>query len=282
MKYAVFMPQQNREHQLVLSAFYRGMQRIENGVVKIMDIEKYDPLYDAAVIFGVGKKGVPISYPRGRVIQLQTEAKKDTVVLEKGYINRHEYYAVGLNGLNNRAEFNNKDRPFMRFKQLNIDVNPWRRNGDHIVLMGQVPSDASVQNIDILQWCDQTVQELTKHTDRTIIYRPHPLAISRSRSIPNTVYSMRTLDEDLKNAWAVVSYNSNSAVDAAIKGIPVFVDDAGSMALDIANRDISLIEKPVMPQRDKWLYNLAYAQWNLEEMAHGLPWQHIKEILGQL
>ena len=212
-------------------------------------------------------------------MELQRQAKRNTVVIEKGYIRRDIYYAVGLNGLNGRAFFNNEKCSAARFNQLGVQVKPWRKNGDHIVVAGQVPSDASVQHIDILQWAQDVVYQLKDLTDRQIYYRPHPLAVSRSRSVNGATFSLRTLEEDLENAWAVVTFNSNTAVDAALAGIPVFVFDVGSMAWGVANKDLKLIENPEMPSREQWLNDLAYCQWTLKEMEAGLPWSHIKEAI---
>jgi hypothetical protein len=64
-------------------------------------------------------------------------------------------------------------------------------------------------------------------------------------------------------------------VEAAIDGIPVFVADAGSMARPIANESLESIERPRMPERRQWLYDLAYSQWTAREMARGLAWEHL-------
>ena len=31
-----------------------------------------------------------------------------------------------------------------------------------------------------------------------------------------------------------------------------------------------------MGDRTQWAYDLAYAQWNLEEMKLGMPWKHLR------
>jgi len=211
------------------------------------------------------------------VISQQRSKNKDVVVLETGYINRgdgeNHHYAAGINGLNGRAEFRNHFMPPDRLGDLWVDVKPWRREGKHILLCGQVPWDASVDHTDHLEWLQMAAGRLRTHSTRPIRFRPHPLA-----QIPPIVGcepSVASFKEDLEDCWAVVTFNSNSAVEAAIDGIPVFAFDRGSMALPIANWKWDAIENPGMPNRKQWLQDLSYCQWTPKEMAEGKAWAHL-------
>jgi hypothetical protein len=94
--------------------------------------------------------------------------------------------------------------------------------------------------------------------------------------VPGTTPSPeRSFEEALEGAWACVTFSSNAAVEAALAGVPVFACDEGSMALPIANRDLSEIERPALPDREQWAFDLAYAQWTLQEFANGSCWQHL-------
>jgi hypothetical protein len=55
----------------------------------------------------------------------------------------------------------------------------------------------------------------------------------------------------------------------------VIAIDRGSMAWDMARHEITL--KRITPNRDQWLYDLAYKQWTLEEIAAGEAWEHLKK-----
>jgi hypothetical protein len=83
------------------------------------------------------------------------------------------------------------------------------------------------------------------------------------------------LEEDLKNAHCVVTWNSNSAVEAAIYGKPVFAFDEGSMVWEIANKSLLDLDTPKYPDRKQWANNLAYCQWTLEEIRNGDAWRHL-------
>jgi hypothetical protein len=253
----------NPVHDRVLEAFYEGCPE-EKALVRNFE---YQPS-DVAVIFGVYKSKVPLSFPRGRVFSQQRSVKKDVLVLETGYINRgdgiNHHYAAGFNGLNGRADFRNKGMPGDRAGLLGVDLKPWRKDGDHILLCGQVPWDASVDHVDFNGWMLSTHDYLQRFR-RKIVARTHPQI--RDPGVP--------LSKHLENCWAVVTFNSNAGVEAVINGIPAFAADPGSMAWDVANIHLEEMEYPRMSDRGQWLNDLAYAQWTPAEMSNGDAWRHL-------
>lgn len=261
----------NESENHVLRSFYDGCPLPDKHIT---DLDNYEPS-DVAVVFGTYKRQVPISFRRGNVVHNQKRLGKTAVILETGYIFRgagpDHYYAAGLNGLNGRANFNNKNSPPDRYSELldkGLDVKPWREDGEHVLVCGQVPWDASVDHIDFMKWVSVTEDILRRATPRRLIYRPHPLADTSSFMEKS---KNKHLADDLKNCWCVVTFNSNSAVEAAISGIPVVAMDEGSMALPIAN-NIGEISHPNMPDRTQWLSDIAYAQWTPAEMKEGKAW----------
>jgi hypothetical protein len=259
----------------VLRAFQAGLQ-VHDAATRVASLlttryaEADAP--DVAVIYGVHKPSAP--FGKKRIIEGQRSRGRRFVVLERGYLQRDRYYAAGWGGLNGRADFCNRGMPSDRFEALGLAIGPWRTDGDHVVLCGQVPTDASVQHVAHEAWLADTARALARATHRPILYRPHPLG--PGRPVPGTTSSRgRSLEQDLEGAWACVTFSSNAAVDAALAGIPVFACDEGSMALAIANRDLSDIDRPAMPDREQWAFDLAYAQWTLEEFANGACWQHL-------
>jgi hypothetical protein len=255
----------------VLEAFYEGCPEDKEFVRGF----KYEPS-DVAVIFGVYKSKIPKSYPRGQVFQRQRENNLDVIVLETGYVNRgdgeNHHYAVGFNGLNGRADFENRGMAGDRWAMLNTTLRPYVK-GENVVLCGQVPWDASVEMHDHVKWLKHTAANLQKITDRKIVFRPHPNA--PLPSLPGCELSMRLFTEDLKDAHCVVTWNSNSAVEGAIAGKPVFAFDEGSMAWGIANKSLLHIDEPEYPDRKQWAADLAYAQWTLDEIREGEAWRHL-------
>ncbi len=63
-----------------------------------------------------------------------------------------------------------------------------------------------------------------------------------------------------------------------MEGLPIFVFDKGSVVHDIANHDLKDIENPKYPDHEvkmQKLYDIAYMQWNEEELSNGEALKHI-------
>jgi hypothetical protein len=48
-----------------------------------------------------------------------------------------------------------------------------------------------------------------------------------------------------------------------------------SLAYDVANKDFSTIENPIMPDRQQWLNDYVHTEWTVEEIAQGLPFSQL-------
>ena len=278
--FGVFRPSDEPLHAKCLEAFVRGLERrkLPHRVYELSD--GYQPC-DVVVTFGVAKRKTVRGREVGEVLH-QHELRcgpGQNLVIERGFIHRDRYFMVGWGGLNGRADFKNAHCPGDRFRKLGVPVAAWRTSGEHVVLCGQIPWDAAVQDSNHVQWCRETALQISHLTSRPIIFRPHPLqpdAVDMSTA-PVTRSTKATLLEDLVNAWAVVTYNSNAGVESALEGIPAFVADSGAMGYSILNHDLKKIETPATADRQPWLANLAYTQWTLDEIADGLAILHLFE-----
>jgi hypothetical protein len=264
-----FYLSQYEKENYVIESLYDGCEE-EKELVSGFD---YEPS-DVAVVMGVFKKYVPASYGRGRVIHEQKKNGGDCLILETGYINRGDgptnHYALGWNGLNGRADFKNKNSPSDR--SLGVALKPWR-DGDYVLLAGQVPWDASVDFTNHREWLEEAANNIRAVSGREIVFRPHPKG--DLPSIDGCRYSKGPLGQDLLNAHCVVTFNSNTGVDAVIDGVPVFAFDVGAMTYPIANKNWLKLENPEKPDRRQWLNDLSYCQWTPDEMRSGEAWAHI-------
>jgi len=277
MKILVYLPRENDEHITILQSFMIGLLSC-NCDAAFGSVEECINA-DVAVIFGIGKKMAPVSHARGRIYSERMKARKPTIVIEKGFINRDEYYMAGWNGLNNRAMFLNDNMPSDRWDALGVELKPYKMGGDFILICGQVPWDASVQHTDHIMWIANTINEITKATDENIMLRPHPLAVAQTPYFMGADRSTKPLQYDLDHASMVITFNSNTGVDAIINGNTVFASDVGSMIWDVANKQLSSLSLPAQYDRRRWANNIAYTQWNIDEMSDGLPWQHLSKYL---
>jgi hypothetical protein len=155
------------------------------------------------------------------------------------------------------------DYPDDRFKQLGVEVHDWKTRGDHILVC---PSSPTMERfIGRPGWTEQTVATLKRYTDRPIKIRHKP----RARGTSGPAAARVPFAEDARNAHAVVTSVSMSAVEAACLGIPVFTHEQGP-ASPIALWDLSKIETPIRPDRTKWLNTLSYYQFTEKEIRQGI------------
>jgi hypothetical protein len=147
-----------------------------------------------------------------------------------------------------------------------VPLKPWRKDGRHVLLAMPGQHFGAAMGIDVPAWCATIETRLRQATDRPIRIRPRD--------------SRKPLDQDLAGAWCCVTHSSNIAVDAAIAGIPVFVEPT-SAAAPIGRTDLE-IEQPRMPGRKNWLRSLASQHFTIAEMASGEAWRWMARVAEQV
>ncbi len=220
-----------------------------------------------------------------------TKTGRKVIVLEVGGIQRGSTWKVGLNGINRDAYWGDSNNDDSRKRILGLEVKPWRTDGKHILICGQHDKSLQWQAMPRMSnWFLNTYDEIRKHTDRPIIFRPHPRCrlehIERGlkhvyRQEPQHVTgTYDSFDMGFDNIHCTISYSSNPGIHSVIEGVPSFVS-THSLAYDVAN-DIDFlhdIESPVMPDRTQWLNDYAWTEFTIEEIAAGLP---LKRLTSKL
>lgn len=201
-------------------------------------------------------------------------AGHEVLVMERGYVgDRFAWTSLGWNGLNGRAQFSEvpPTHPMP-------DMAPWRQGGGYVLLLGQVPGDASLQGKDLSYWYAQTAGAARKAYGLPVLFRPHPLAARRGghRPVPGTLLSEGTLEHALTGAAVAITWNSNSAVDAVLAGVPTVTADEGSMAWEVTGHQIG---DTVTPDRTQWLQRLVDRQWTMDEIRSGAAVRPLLEML---
>lgn len=208
----------------------------------------------------------------------------NVLVMERGYVgDRFVWTSLAWNGLNGRGRFPVVDDGGERWRRWHSHaMKEWRDirgSGDApILLLGQVPTDASVRldgGFRYAAWVESTAKTLREH-GRPILYRAHPEALKRGADCPPSGVDLDkgTLAEALDRcAWAV-TFNSNSAVDAVLAGVPTVTHDHGAMAWNVTGH--RLAEQPPQLDREAWAQRLACCQWMPEEIESGEAWDVLR------
>lgn len=158
------------------------------------------------------------------------------------------------------------DVPADRWRAQQTDLLPWARDGKHIVVASPSPTYERFHKIE--GWTERTVAELKKYTDRPLVTRDKEM----QRAATDRLQGGRRLYDDCKGAHCLVTHGSNAAVEAAIMGCPVFVDECSAAVL-VGKTNLVEIEEPVYPNREPWMRSLAYNQFNEQELVDGTLWK---------
>tara|TARA_B100001778_G_scaffold153755_1_gene126274 strand:+ start:8425 stop:9297 length:873 start_codon:yes stop_codon:yes gene_type:complete len=246
---------------------------------------------DVAVIWSVLWQGRMRNYQR--IWQQYRSAGKPVIVLEVGGLRRNESFKIGINGVNAKADFANETFDDKRWPLFRHTLKPWKDTGNKIIILGQHHTSeqwAGMPSMD--KWFENQIQEIRKHTDKVIEIRPHPrnpigLNVKKysNVSIKYPIMDKATIDDTdfkktLNDAWAVVNYSSNPAMEAVINGVPVFVSE-DSLCHEVGNTSFENINNPTKPDRQNWAYKLSYTEWFANEIAEGKPWRRIKKRLEE-
>ena len=156
---------------------------------------------------------------------------------------------------------------------------PWKTTGTQIIVCP--PTGAIEWMFDAQDWLSTTVKTLKQQTDREIVVRDKPL--NPQIKIENGFTQLdgfmknkiqKPLEEDLNDAYCVVTYNSMVALKAVCQGIPVICDvNCAAYPMSGNLHDIDNLNRP---DREPWLWHLAHNQFTLEEMASGYAYNCIR------
>lgn len=291
---------------------YSTLQKFIDGVVAAGDHGSvsrdmvWQPC-DVAVILGwahLGNKRSVHLLLRDEIVRKQRAHGGRVVIadsnlfLYKDTTNPHYYLRFSLDhvfpGLGQYCDDRPNPARWQQIQQdLGVSLQPWRRQGDHVLLCLQRDGGWSMNNYRVQDWAFGTIQALRQHTKRAIVLRPHP----GDRAAPGyikhildrcqqaglgqvTVSTQRDLTADLANCWAMVNHNSSPAVAAVIEGIPTFVTDPEhSQAREVANHDLSMIESPLLFERQQWVERISQFHWSHRDLEQGICWRHMRQYL---
>jgi hypothetical protein len=246
---------------------------------------------DVAVIWSVLWRGRMERYQK--IWNEYRKNNKPVIVIEVGGLRRNQSFKIGINGINRDADFANQEFDDKRWPLFKHELKPWNPTGELIVICGQHDASEQWKGLPKMQnWIAQQITEIRKYTTRPILVRPHPRnQINFSeKDFENVKVRMpkrdyKTYDDTdfkktLERTWAVINHSSNPAMEAVIRGVPVFVSES-SLCHDVGNTNLADINTPAMPNRITWTNWLSYTEWFKDEIEAGLPWKRIKKRLQE-
>lgn len=146
------------------------------------------------------------------------------------------------------------------------------REGSTILIAGQKPDDANhglcIQELSRLYLEIVAIAKQWQH--REVVFRPHPR--DKAIRIPGIRNDTGPLAESLAEAHVLITYNSTTAVDAALDGVPTCVLGRSPVS-ELSMRNIrEAVRAPRYPSellRTNVLSRIAYSQWTPDEIRSG-------------
>lgn len=199
------------------------------------------------------------------VFAINEAAGVDYYEVDRGYIRPGHfdgYYRISKNGL--QARYHEHKYPTDRLDNLNVKTDNLFNEKGHILICP--PTLPIQQYYGVANW-QQKMEDVLKASSRRIRIR------DKGDTVP--------LEHDLDGCYAVVTFNSNVAVDAIIKGIPAVTSPfsivhrwSGYCLQDVVNDKITRINEA---NRIKFLSFVSYNQFTLKEIQDGVMWRILNE-----
>ena len=155
------------------------------------------------------------------------------------------------------------DRDDKRWPSSITKLGKWQNKGKHILILP--PSEAIQDLLNAHTWLDDILAKLNKVTSRPIVIRHKP-AIGKIG--PN-------LNEQLRDSYAVITYNSKICIDALLNGIPIYCDENGpanGVSFKLKDIETNLME----PDRERFVRHLSYCQFSMKEFKNGTAWSILR------
>lgn len=217
-----------------------------------------------------------------RIHSDQLDAGRHSISISDGYLNRRWYdnkngfLAVTLDGIhaNGLHRFGMPEHRLYGVQPSLPTLGPWQEHGNKVVVAHQ--HRLAFDGASRQEWFDVTLSSLASDFSQyEVVFRNHPGDPHRQAMTESGQASSKPIWEDLDGAKALVTYDSNAAVEAAVHGV-IPVTARKTMAEAIAIHSIYDIEKYEYRDRRPWLRDLAYTQWRPDEIECGHDvWQHI-------
>lgn len=285
MRVIFYVNTDNGRAKAICVAVTAGLARHGQAVEVVASVAYRAPQADLAISYGLWG-------PLRKIHEDYRAAGRATLLIDLGYWGRIEggklagYHKLAVNGRHATAYFQRVKHPPDRFRRFGIEPQPFRRTHhesritNHVLLCGMSDKAAWVYGLRAEEWERQAVERLRRATRREIRYRPKP-SFKGAQPLDGAQWApahanVLMAPRDLDDCWAVVTHHGNTAFDALIAGLPVFCEHG--LASVLGSGDLGLIETPRYPDeaaRDQLLYDAAYTQFKVCEIADGTAWAHL-------
>jgi hypothetical protein len=229
------------------------IQAMAKGAKANFYVPEGDPTYRGgdSIIWGL-IRGAP------SLMQQTRNTGCDFFQMDNAYFGRDHYYRVTKNTPQlTRIDKRDHKRFEATFRDIGFSLQPWKKNrSGPIVFCLSSHHLFNFYGLDIEQWIGQTAACVRALTNRPMQLRPKHIV---------------GIEQQIADAWCVVTHVSAAALDALRLGIPVVT--TGECAATPLATPIEEIDNPRLPDgREELFASLAWGQFTPEEMSSGMAW----------
>ena len=215
---------------------------------------------------------------------------KQTLLLDKGYFDRAGSYRMSIGGYQ-PPYLDSMRQDDSRLRSLGVAIEQ-RRTGDLIIYAGSSKKYCMFHDLgDVTDYAHKICAAINEHApkDKRVLYRPKPSWwVNDDEDVQKTVPPNTRLSPPeqnfkalLRSTQCIVTHGSNAAVEALAAGVPVVLtsEPGASAVYDLCEHDMAKLATPFWPTdaaRKQRLANLAWCQFNLQEIAAGFAWECLK------
>lgn len=184
-------------------------------------------------------------------------------------------------------------------KKYNLIIKNYHYPGDHILFILQLHTDQSLIDLhygkhDYLSFCKNCLNKLLQVSDRNIIIRSHPIyrdnpkfdiitpaLIKYFENNKRIFFSInKELDQDFKRSRCVISYNSNTTVEALLFGLNVINISPQNPCMSAASNDLNDVENLKELDREDFLKKIAFLHWETRELSSIENRKYLSQLLS--
>lgn len=207
----------------------------------------------------------------------------DHAYLERGYNTDYskQWMRITPNAFTwSRNEVETPDR-WQKYFANKYKLMPWNsHNGSKILVLP--PSRATIELFpESVAWMEATINKISQVTNAEIRIREkpdQPLVDTNNEVTGRITFAHeKSIETEMMESKCIVTFNSAVPVMGTILGIPCYCSpNAAAYPMSI---DLTQIDNPPEPQRQRWLDQLVFHQYTGDEIKNETAWNIMSKYL---
>lgn len=263
----------------------------------VTEASEYEKGADLDIIFGSWKDRDVTHHNLKRDI---VKNSKNVLVLETPLVYRgpvkeimdDQWFRVGLNGFMRNAQYVpiTPNRSIIKETPESIE---WKTEkiGDYILIVLQLPGDASLDFIDVSKWAKDTATALRKQTDRDIVIRFPQLRrefdLEWTKDLKHIYFQDGQFTDKectLDNAYATVTYSSGMGVESILRQRRTYIESKNGFYSKQSSLDqvLKTDYENFNDESDalRWYDFVRSTQWHFDEIKSGKCLNAFKSLIN--